>query len=383
MQGIINIIGYIGSFPGPDGIEIKGIELIDVVAQVQAQGECESYLTNINSKGGVCKVGYEIYDYLKTLGKPIYTEATGYCCSMATIVMMAGVTREGVEPLEFLPHNPWTSGVGGDADEIQAVAEEMRVEEDKMIAFYSEATGISSTGIDAIMKLNKPIPLDKAVELKFLTSIKQPLKAVAVIKKNKDMSLAIIDHLNKKFDLLMKAVKPAKAQATVFTTTDSKDLEILNQDQTDITGDPVVGNLVMINGAPAPDGTYTFPDYSIDVLLGVVTAVNPTAAAAAAKKKEDDDKAEKERLAALTKSADEVLKKENEDLKKENTELKEFSEKLGVKIEGLEKAVTLIKSNYKAPDEQTVFAMKTKADVADIKVQAMKARDRYKGNAKK
>lgn len=387
MQGIININGYIGSFPDENGNEIKGIELIDVVSQVQSQPDALSFLVKINSKGGVCLVGYAIHDYLKTLGKPIDTEATGYCCSMASIIMMAGTNRVAIQPLEFLPHNPWTSGVSGDADDILLAAEEMRAQEDKMIKFYSDATGIQENAIDAIMKLDRAIPLEKAVELKFLTEIKQPLKAVAVLKNTKDMSNKIIEALGKKMDSLESTVKKMlgskQAKGTVFTTTDSKDLEIFNQDNTDITGDPVIGNLAMLNGQPAPDGTYTFADYTIDVLLGVITAVNPSAAAAAAKKKDDDEKAEKDRIAALSKSADETLKKENEDLRKENGELKKSAEALGVKIDGIEKAMSVIKSNYVAPDEQTIFAKKTQKEISDIRAEAAKAKERYKTSVKK
>lgn len=375
MQGIININGYIGSFPGEDGIEVKGIELIDVIAQVQAQQNALSFLVKINSKGGVCSVGYAIHDYLTTLGKPINTEATGYCCSMASIIMMAGQNREAVKPLEFLPHNPWTSGVSGDADDILSAAEEMRAQEDKMIKFYSEATGIQEGAIDAIMKLDKAIPLEKAVELKFLTNIREPLKAVAVIKKEKNNDMNILQEINKKYDAIIKALKGNAATATVFTTTDNKEVEILNQDQTDIAGDPMVGNLVMVGGAPAPDGTYTFEKYSCSVLLGVITEVTPSEASTAAAKKEADEKAEKERLDALAKTADEKLRLENDALKKENAELKEV---IVTKFETLEKAVGTFRSTHVPASEQTIFALKTRKEVEDVKASALKAREKYK-----
>ena len=363
MQGIINVNGYIGSFPDEKGNEIKGIELVDVISQVHAQPDAESLLVKINSKGGSVNVGFDIYDYLRTLGKPIHTEATGFCSSMATIIFLAGETRAAVEPLEFLPHNPWTSNVSGDADDILAAAAEMRAVEDRIIKFYSDITGVSKQGIDSLMKLDRPLPLDKAVELKFITEIRPQLKTVAVYKTNNDMNL--IQELNKKIDALMKAVKPEiKAVGMKATTLEGVEVEILNQDGSEVT-EPAVSNMVMIEGAPAPDGTYKFEGYTAEVLLGVITAIMK------------DEAAAEEEMAAEPNAK---LVEENESLKKENEEMKVQIEALGAKFDNLTKAVGMIKSSYVAPDEKTVFAMKTKKELEDV-ISATKERSKmYKKN---
>lgn len=370
MQGIIKINGFIGSFPGPNGTMVKGVELIDVIAQVQAQPLATSFLVEIDSEGGSCKVGYEIHDYLTTSGFPIITQAINNCCSMGSIIMMAGEQRIGVEPLKFHPHNPYTSNLEGDAAKLTETAEELRVIEDRMIDTYSKATGISKEGIGAIMRMDKDIPLNKALELKFLTEI----KGKENMAENK-----LIQTIDAKFKALMKAMKISPPLAMKATTTDGKEVEFLDAGGQDFEGDPMPGDMVMIAGAPAPDGQYAFPSYTVEVLMGVVTTVTPSEAAVEAKKKAETEKEEAEKKAALTKDADEILRKENEELKAENKELKEFAEALGGKIEGLEKAVGVIKSTYQAPDGKTGFVARAFGEeVADLKKLATERKSLYK-----
>jgi len=370
VQGIIKINGFIGSFPGPNGTTVKGVELIDVIAQVQAQPLATSFLVEIDSEGGSCKVGYDIHDYLTTLGLPITTQSINNCCSMGSIIMMAGEQRIGVEPLKFHPHNPYTSGLEGDATKLTETAEELRAIEDRMISTYAKATGISKEGIGAIMKMDKDIPLQKALELKFLTEIKG--------KNNMAEENKLIQTIEAKFKGLMKALKITPPLAMKATTTDGKEVEFLDAEGQDFEGDPMPGDMVMIAGAPAPDGQYAFANYTVEVLMGVVTTVTPSEAAVEAKKKAETEKEEAEKKAALTKDADEALRKENEELKAENKELKEFAEALGGKIEGLEKAVAVIKSNYVAPDGQTGFVARGfGTEVADLKKVAEERKKLY------
>jgi ATP-dependent protease ClpP protease subunit/FtsZ-binding cell division protein ZapB len=370
VQGIIKINGFIGSFPGPNGTTVKGVELIDVIAQVQAQPLATSFLVEIDSEGGSCKVGYDIHDYLTTLGLPITTQSINNCCSMGSIIMMAGEQRIGVEPLKFHPHNPYTSGLEGDATKLTETAEELRAIEDRMISTYAKATGISKEGIGAIMKMDKDIPLQKALELKFLTEIKG--------KNNMAEENKLIQTIEAKFKGLMKALKITPPLAMKATTTDGKEVEFLDAEGQDFEGEPMPGDSMTVAGEAA-NGTYSFENYTVEALMGVVTTVTPSEAAVEAKKKAETEKEEAEKKAALAKDADEVLRKENEELKAENKELKEFAEALGGKIDGLEKAVAVIKSNYVAPDGQTGFVARGfGAEVADLKKLATERKSLYK-----
>ena len=83
MQGNIFINGLIGSF----GTE-QGVELIDIIQQVKKQPNATSFKVNINSEGGAVDVGFDIYNYLRSLGKPIETFGSGLVASIATVNLM-------------------------------------------------------------------------------------------------------------------------------------------------------------------------------------------------------------------------------------------------------------------------------------------------------
>lgn len=72
MTGNIYISGQIGNFDG-----VKGVELLDVIAQVRNQPEATDFNVHINSEGGLVDVGFDIYHYLKSLGKPVTTIGSG------------------------------------------------------------------------------------------------------------------------------------------------------------------------------------------------------------------------------------------------------------------------------------------------------------------
>ena len=101
MTGNIYISGQIGSFDGT-----PGIELIDVVSQVKKQPKATAFNVHINSEGGLVDVGFDIYHYLKSLGKPITTIGSGIVASIATVIFMAGSKRLIRENTPFMIHLP-------------------------------------------------------------------------------------------------------------------------------------------------------------------------------------------------------------------------------------------------------------------------------------
>src|SRR5690625_5103242 len=87
MNGNIYINGLIGTRLNEKGeVEEKGVELLDVILQVKNQPKAESFTVYINSPGGYVDVGFEIHDYLKSLGKPIKTVGQGMVASIATVI---------------------------------------------------------------------------------------------------------------------------------------------------------------------------------------------------------------------------------------------------------------------------------------------------------
>ena len=101
MIGKIYISGLIGTF----GDE-KGVELIDVISQVKKQPQATSFEVYINSEGGVVDVGFDIYNFLKSLGLPITTIGNGMVASIATVIFMAGTKRVVTPNTDFMIHLP-------------------------------------------------------------------------------------------------------------------------------------------------------------------------------------------------------------------------------------------------------------------------------------
>jgi ATP-dependent Clp protease protease subunit len=146
MTGNIYISGQIGTFDGT-----TGVALIDVVSQVKKQPEATAFNVHINSEGGLVDVGFDIYQYLKSLKKPITTIGSGIVASIATVIFMAGDKRQVRENTPFMIHLPW-GGSMGTADELEQFADQLRAIEKKMVGFYTKALNVQEQAIMPLLK---------------------------------------------------------------------------------------------------------------------------------------------------------------------------------------------------------------------------------------
>lgn len=285
MIGHIYINGIIGSYK-----DEVGVELIDIISQVQKQRDAEEFIVHINSKGGDIDKGYDIYNYLKSLPQIITTEINGMCASMATVIALAGDKRVMVEGSQFMIHNPWAADVNGDSDELLAIHEIMRVEEDKMIAFYSDHTGILKEGLDALMKAETYLTPEKALELGFITEIRkaQEVKALAFKKEEVKKETSMSKEISNKIDQLMAflKIKPeVKVTGKALEASDSNGAKvtITKADGSDLEGLPVAGDLIMVDGQLA-NGSIVIPEMkiTIEAAEGVIKSVKEDAVEEAA-----------------------------------------------------------------------------------------------------
>jgi ATP-dependent Clp endopeptidase proteolytic subunit ClpP len=184
MDGKIYINGAIGTFLDENGNVIeKGIELLDVIMQVKNQPKAESFTVYINSQGGYVDVGFEIYDYLKSLGKPIKTVGQGMVASIATVIFMAGETRVLKPNTDFMIHLP-SGGVEGNSDEIENYSKYIKETEKRILKFYHETAGLTETEILPLLRKETFLSGDEAYKIGFATEkISQP-EAVAIFKPN-------------------------------------------------------------------------------------------------------------------------------------------------------------------------------------------------------
>jgi ATP-dependent Clp protease protease subunit len=202
-QGHIYIHGNIGTYTNEKGVEVKGVELLDVISQVKSQPKATSFLVHIGSPGGLVDTGDQIYDYLmsvKASGVNVDTisdsyidtetgEAKAGIGSIATKPFLAGTTRSIIEGHEFFIHNPWTQ-ITGDTVKVKAELKGLEQTETALRAFYQSHTKVTDVGLKALMDNETAMPADMAVSLGFATRkvATQKIKALAQLNNNKNMA---------------------------------------------------------------------------------------------------------------------------------------------------------------------------------------------------
>lgn len=184
INGNIYINGVIGTFLDENGEVVeKGVELLDVILQVKNQPKAESFNVYINSQGGYVDVGFEIYDYLKSLGKPIKTIGQGMVASIATVIFMAGDTRVLKPNTEFMVHLP-SGGVEGNSDEIENYSKYIKDIEKRVVRFYNETAGLSESEILPLLQKETFLNADEAYKLGFANEKINAPEVVAYFKPN-------------------------------------------------------------------------------------------------------------------------------------------------------------------------------------------------------
>ena len=282
----IFINGLIGTIYDSQGnVKEKGVELIDVIKQVQNAPFADGYNVYINSEGGVVETGFEIYDYLKSIGKQINTIGTGQVASIATIIFMAGESRKLKTGTNFLIHLPMI-GVDGflNSQELEQAKLDLAPIEKRLIDFYKKATGLSEEAIAPLLKRETSLNPSDAFDLKFATEYDVEFnKAVAYLKKdnlNNDNQMTENDKswIEEKFSGILNLIK-GKEPKIGFNVVALTKGTIVNVDVTDANGTivtfpdvadgtmPVVGDKAMVDGKPA-EGEYLMPDGSTFIFAG-------------------------------------------------------------------------------------------------------------------
>src|SRR5690606_24398389 len=193
-NGNIYINGCIGTFLDENGnVKEKGVELIDVIMQVKNQPKATSYTVYINSPGGYVDTGFDIYDYLKSLNKPIKTVGQGMVASIATVIYMAGDQRMLRPNTEFMIHLP-AGGVEGTASEIEGYSKYLKETEKRILKFYEQTAGLTENEIMPLLRNETFLNNDEAYKLGFATEKSIQIEPVARFHKdnkqkpNKQMS---------------------------------------------------------------------------------------------------------------------------------------------------------------------------------------------------
>lgn len=153
----INIFGEIG----------YDVVASDVIQFIQASSDDELDIV-IASGGGSAFEGLMIYDALKASGKKVNTKILGLGASAASVIFMAGDTREMGEGSLLMVHNSWSFFVGN-KEEIEAQLGTLDAIDSRMTAIFMKATGLPEDQIKQLLSDETFMSADKSIELGFAT----------------------------------------------------------------------------------------------------------------------------------------------------------------------------------------------------------------------
>lgn len=290
---------------------------ITLASTIEALKDGDRDLTML-SFGGSLIEGWGIHDYLKTNNSIDTFTAFGMVASSATIIMLAANKRIASPNAKFVIHNPWTMEVG-DAKRFEQTAKELREEENRLINFYSNATGKTCDEIKTRMDLNTAMDANEALEYGLITDIIN-FENMSTEKLNKEVE----DKFNKIEQMFNSIKNFFNPKNMVVQSTDGTELEF--DSGVDTVEQIAVGQGLKAGGQPA-SGTFILSDgTTVKAEGGVITEViSPNANNDEMDKlKEENDKLSNE-VTALQNKVKEFEAKETE-FKNQLTAIKnEFS----------------------------------------------------------
>jgi ATP-dependent Clp protease protease subunit len=118
-----------------DNIIFNGTPIDDSVANLaiaqmlflEAEDPDKDIHLYINSPGGSITAGFAIYDTMQFIKPDVQTNCIGQAASIAAVLLSAGTKgkRYSLPNSRILIHQPWMSGLGGQATDIDLAAKEI------------------------------------------------------------------------------------------------------------------------------------------------------------------------------------------------------------------------------------------------------------------
>lgn len=378
-QGHVYLYGEIMPFHGIDAENYGVVSLSTVKNQIEKLDEdVEEIVLHINSVGGALYEAYAIFDFLSSVGKPFISKAEGTVASAATVIFMIAKVREITKNTIFLIHPP-SNGAYGTADEIEKSADDLRNDENKLAEFYAKYTGGDKAALLDIMKQDKSLDVDVALELNFATVVVDPVQAkklyqikqfenIENMKKNIITAATVVANAFKELKRLGIDVKTSPSAMSVKTD-DGTELNIESESDKIVIGDKVTA----ADGTEVADGNYTLEDgMMIVVTSGAVSEVTEASIEDEATKNKRENDEMKATIAALeTKVAS---------LESATTERDE----LAATLADVTNHLKTLKVAYKPSGKSSSFNKQTPEDDAAKTAEEVKAKfDKFKNKHKK
>ena len=292
----------------------------------------------LHSCGGSCIEGYAIYDALRASGKEISCTVVGTCASMATVILLAAPKeRRAMYPnARLLIHNPHFASFEGMAtiESLGNALNSLQNEKERMMAIYTERTGMAREILEAQMATDDWFGSDKAIELGFVSYVVPAASAsINNNKKKSDMNGKKVS-VAEAFKMLGIALGITKdAKGLTITTSTGESLEV-NRDG----GEPQVGD------EASPDGTHVLEDgRTIVVEGGKITDIRE-----ASEEAEGNEEGEEAEASAH----------ENED---ESNALRNENDALKAQVAQMQSELDSLKALAKSEEENRILAAVEKA----------------------
>jgi ATP-dependent Clp protease protease subunit len=136
----------------------------------------------INCPGGVIYSGLAIYDTMKAISNPIQTVAVGLTASFGTIILTAGDKgrRMALPNATVHMHQPWQSGGGGQATDVEIQAREILRQRDLLNKILAEATGKPLERIEEDTDRDRYLTAQEALDYGLIDMIIEPNKVKGI-----------------------------------------------------------------------------------------------------------------------------------------------------------------------------------------------------------
>lgn len=172
-KAVINIFGDIVD----DAFYADEISALSFASELEQLGDVDSIDVYINSYGGSVAQGFAIYNQLKSHPAKITTICSGFACSIASIIFLAGDERIMQDASLLMIHNPFVMTVGN-ADELRKQADDLDKMAQVSVDIYCKATGLDEATIKQMMDDETWITNKQAVELGFATRAEEEANEV-------------------------------------------------------------------------------------------------------------------------------------------------------------------------------------------------------------
>ncbi len=149
-------------------------ELLKQLMYLEQRDPGKEITLYINSGGGEVISGLIVFDYIRMMRSPVKTVCTGTAASMASILFLAGTSREMFPHSQLMIHDPsYGSGdfSGLKPDEIQVYLDSLKQIRTTLVDIISERSGLPKKTVLKKTRCDTYLTAEEAVEMGLATAV--------------------------------------------------------------------------------------------------------------------------------------------------------------------------------------------------------------------